>query len=70
MTVRRWKWEQGTTTGWAFRWTVWRLQIGGRLMRHAYGPHTSDRWVLQPDFVYDRKPLAPGGVPVSNGDPQ
>lgn len=37
------------------RWRVGRLQFGFHLYVH-HSPHLSDRWVVQPFVIYDRKP--------------
>lgn len=56
---KTWKWKRDGTAGYGVRLRIGRLQIGGRLMRHRYPrPESPDRWVLQPDLVYDRKPDA------------
>lgn len=39
---------------WSCRLWVWRLQIGLFIYRHSYPEH-SDRWVIEPALVYDRK---------------
>lgn len=39
---------------WRRQWRFWRIQIGFRLMCHQSASAT-DRWVLHPSFVYDRK---------------
>ena len=41
---------------WTKRWRVGRVQFGWHIYKHTSGfPTTSDRWVLHPQFVYDRK---------------
>ena len=41
---------------WQRHWRIWRTQFTVRLMRHHYSDSAlSDRWVLQTNFVYDRK---------------
>lgn len=36
------------------RYRIGRVQVGIIVWRHEYAL-TSDRWVIQPSFVYDRK---------------
>lgn len=50
---RYWTWEDAITKGWGLRLKLGRFGAGGRLMRHR--SHLGDRWVLQPNFIYDRK---------------
>jgi len=50
-------WKHGPaegTTGWHGRFHIGRLQIGWHLYQHA--SRHGDRWVLQPFFIYDRRP--------------
>lgn len=51
---RFWTWESKGSKGWACRFRVGRLQVGGVVMRHRYASGSSDRWVFHPTVVYDR----------------
>ena len=45
------------TTSWNWKVRFWRVQV--QLTIHRHGHPSSDRWVAQPHFIYDRK--ATGG---------
>lgn len=55
--VRTWHSERDHTTSWHARAKLGRLEVGYHVHRHCY-PTTSDRWVFQPFFIYDRKATA------------
>jgi hypothetical protein len=38
---------------WGLR--IGRLKLGLEIHRHVYGASSTDRWVIQPLVVYDRK---------------
>lgn len=58
MTARVWTHDHEGTRGWHARLRIGRLQLGWHIYRHTY-PTTSDRWVLQPFAIYDRKEAGP-----------
>jgi hypothetical protein len=40
---------------WHFRRRLGRLQVGIHIYKHVYYPSVTDRWVIQPSLIYDRK---------------
>lgn len=59
MSADAWRAVVGSSTSWHARWRFWRCEIHVAVHRHRY-PTSSDRWVFDPRFVYDRK--SAGGV--------
>lgn len=51
--ARRWRTENGNSTTWHADLRFWRIQLGYRLHLHRHS--SSDRWVVQPFAIYDRK---------------
>lgn len=49
------------TKAWHRKWRFGRVQVGFHLYKHVYGPSVSDRWVLQPFAIFDRKENATKG---------
>jgi len=44
----------GTSDTWQRQWKFWRIQVKIVVYRHRHSG-SSDRWVFQPHFIYDRK---------------
>lgn len=55
MTFKRWAWVREGSTGWNVRFGIWRTAWQFGAMRHTYKLSTSDRWVFDARFTYDRK---------------
>lgn len=60
-----WTVDRHKSKTWNWRVKFWRLQL--QLTVHRHGGGTSDRWVLQPHVVYDRKQQRP--EPTFDGTP-
>ncbi len=54
MKHRFWAYERERSKTWAANGSAWRFQASIHIHRHRY-PTVSDRWVVQPSFIYDRK---------------
>jgi hypothetical protein len=52
----RWTSAREGSMTWNWRVRFWRLQLHLTVIRHR--SHLPDRWVIKPDFVYDRKAIA------------
>lgn len=50
---RFWTTERDDSKTWHARLRLGRLTVGWHVHRHRY-PSSSDRWVFQPEVIYDR----------------
>lgn len=50
---RHWIYDHGESRSWNWHIRLGRVQV--QLTVHHHGGGSSDRWVIQPHFVYDRK---------------
>lgn len=61
--LSRWGFEVGTLGDrwyWGKKFPRLRLQVSVTVYRHVYHSGSTDRWVIQPGLVYDRKKVGSG----------